>query len=235
MKDADGRVTIDGWNDGVSLDAEDLKVLRAVPDDEPAIRRQQGIAASDGVGSTLQEAIQYPSLNIRGLASAWVGEQTRTVIPGSATAEIDIRLVLESDAERLLRLLRAHIEDQGYRVLDGAPTEDERLAHPRLVTLRSSVAYAAFRSEFDSLPGRWLQSALTRWNGSPPIRIRGAGGSIPIAPFVAALGVPAVVVPTVNPDNNQHSPNENLRVGDFVHGIGTILAVLSQPLSPQVP
>jgi acetylornithine deacetylase/succinyl-diaminopimelate desuccinylase-like protein len=34
----------------------------------------------------------------------------------------------------------------------------------------------------------------------------------------------------VNPDNNQHSPNENIRVGDFVEGIKVVLAVLTQPM-----
>jgi hypothetical protein len=29
--------------------------------------------------------------------------------------------------------------------------------------------------------------------------------------------VPAVLVGAVNPDNNQHAPNENLRVTDFWH------------------
>jgi acetylornithine deacetylase/succinyl-diaminopimelate desuccinylase-like protein len=47
---------------------------------------------------------------------------------------------------------------------------------------------------------------------------------------VATLDVPAVTVPTVNPDNNQHSPNENLRLGNFVEGIQVILAILQQPM-----
>jgi len=34
----------------------------------------------------------------------------------------------------------------------------------------------------------------------------------------------------VNPDNNQHSPNENIRVGHFVEGIRVILAVVAQPI-----
>ena len=42
--------------------------------------------------------------------------------------------------------------------------------------------------------------------------------------------MPAVSVGTVNPDNNQHSPNENLRLGNFEAGIATILAVLAHPL-----
>jgi hypothetical protein len=74
--------------------------------------------------------------------------------------------------------------------------------------------------------------ALVIFDGppQPPIRERTAGGSIPIAPFVSTLELPAVAVGTVNPDNNQHAPNENLRVLDFLRGIRIMAAVLSQPL-----
>ena len=58
-----------------------------------------------------------------------------------------------------------------------------------------------------------------------------SGGSIPISPFVTTLGVPAVTVPAVNSDNNQHSPNENLRVGNYVDGIKTYLAILTEPIT----
>jgi acetylornithine deacetylase/succinyl-diaminopimelate desuccinylase-like protein len=57
-----------------------------------------------------------------------------------------------------------------------------------------------------------------------------SGGSIPITPFITTLGVPAVTVPTVNADNNQHSPNENIRVGNYIDGIRTFLAILTEPV-----
>lgn len=230
MKDAQGRVLIDGWYDGIEIDAATRAILEAVPDDEPAIMAAQGFSRPDAVADTLQEAVQYPSLNIRGLSSAWVGDQVRTIVPATATAELDIRLVIESDPAALLGLLRDHIEEQGFAVLDGPPTDDQRAHLERLVSMTSEINYGAFRTDLDSVPGRWLRGALTRLNGEPPIEIRTHGGSIPISMFVSSLGVPAVAVPTVNPDNNQHSPNENLRVGDFLRGIETIFAVLAEPI-----
>lgn len=230
MKDDQGRVTIPGWYDGVELDAATREVLARVPDDERRIMREMGIADRDSVGGNLQESLQYPSLNVRGMEAAWVGDEARTIIPATATAEVDVRLVRETDGERLLRLVRRHVESLGYHLVEGEPTDAERLRHPRLATFTGGVSYAAFRTDFDSEPGRWLTRALTRLNGEEPIRIRTGGGSIPISPFVETLGIPAVIVPTVNPDNNQHSPNENLRVGSFIDGIATILAVLTEPI-----
>lgn len=234
MKDPRGRVTIPGWYDGVELDEETRRILARVPDDEQAIRAQLGIAEIDAVGTSLQEAVQYPSLNIRGLSSGWVGQQARTIVPATAVAEVDVRLVKESDPERLLSLVRQFVESQGYLVLDREPTDEERQRHPRIATFTSRTSYRAFRTDFDALPGRWLTAGMSHLFGEPPILIRTSGGSIPIAPFVETLGVPAVTVPTVNPDNNQHSPNENIRVGSFLEGIAIVASVLSEPLAPFV-
>jgi len=211
MKSQDGRVLIGGFYDGVRLDDETRKLLRAVPDDEPAILESLGVAQPDNVAATLQEALQYPSLNIRGMRAGWVGDEARTIIPATAVAELDIRLVAESDPERLVGLVRRHIEEAGYRVLDRPPTGEERVSAPRLVTLTHEVSYGAFRSDPDALAGQLARAGMRHLYDQEPVLIRTMGGSIPIAPFVDTLAIPAATVPTVNIDNNQHSPNENTR------------------------
>ncbi len=228
MKSADGVVTIDGFYDGVTIDADTLAVLQEVPDDEAAILETAWLGRSDEVGESLQEALQYPSLNIRGMRSAWVGQQVRTIIPPTATAEIDIRLVKESDWRRLLELVTAHIERQGYKVFDRAPTEAERKSHERVVTLTHDYSYGAFRSPYDSPVGRMARAGLFRLYDEEPVLVRTMGGSIPIAPIIDELGMPAAIVPSVNIDNNQHSPNENLKLDSFYDGLARLMAVLSE-------
>ncbi|MGF1461961.1 MAG: M20/M25/M40 family metallo-hydrolase [Maricaulaceae bacterium] len=230
LQDDDGKVTIPGFYDGVTIDAEAQAVLDATPDDEAAILAAMGVAAPEAVAPSLQAAIQYPSLNVRGLKAAWVGPEARTVIPDRAVAELDLRLVQESDPERLVGLIRAHIASLGYHLVEDEPTDADRARHPKLARLDARIAYPAFRTDFDSLPGQVGVAALTRLNGEAPIRIRTSGGSVPISPFVNTLGIPAVGVPTVNIDNNQHSPNENIRLGSFIDGIATLTAVLTQPI-----
>jgi acetylornithine deacetylase/succinyl-diaminopimelate desuccinylase-like protein len=39
-----------------------------------------------------------------------------------------------------------------------------------------------------------------------------------------------VTIPTVNADNNQHSPNENLRLGNYKEGIRAIMSVLTEKM-----
>jgi len=116
-----------GFYDGVEITDEVRAVLEAVPDDEEKILADMGLIRADAVASTLQESLQYPSLNIRGMSSGWVGKESRTIVPATATAELDIRLVKESDYQYLLGLVRSHIEELGYYVIDHMPNEEERM------------------------------------------------------------------------------------------------------------
>ena len=231
MKDDNGLVTIDGFYDGIAIDDATKQIMAQVPDDEADIRKKIGIADIDKVGATYQESLQYPSLNIRGMESGWVGAEVRTIIPPTATAEIDVRLVIESDPERLIGLIRNHIKDEGFYMIDNRePTEEERMKYPRIISFDYEISYKAFRTDYNTEVGQWLARGMKKVFGEEPIMIRTAGGSIPISPFVTTLGIPAVAVPTVNPDNNQHSPNENIRLGNYVDGVKTFIAILTEKL-----
>lgn len=227
MKNEEGKVLIKGFYDDVKLDKATRTLLASVPDNASMINNRLGIAKPEAVGQNYQESLQYPSLNIRGMASAWIGKQTRTIVPDKAVAQVGIRLVPETDGDLLLDLLVHHIEDQGYFLLDREPTEEERLEHEKIATFVGSKWVNAFRTEIDSPTGQWLTSALEETFNSPPVNIRIMGGTVPVTPLIEALGVPAVIVPMVNMDNNQHSPNENLRLGNLRTGIKTCLAILT--------
>ncbi len=140
----------------------------------------------------------------------------------------------ESDAERLIGPIRAHVEGQGFHVIDREPSDNEREEHPRIASFTYDISYGAFRSDIDAAPGRMARAGMRHLYGEEPILIRSMGGSIPIAPIIEALGMPAATVPTVNIDNNQHSPNENIRLGNFLDGIAILMAVLSQAPAPEV-
>ncbi len=230
MKDRDGRTVLPGFYGGIELTPEVKRVLDQVPDDDEQIMKTIGIAEIDKVGTNYQESMQFPSLNIRGFSSGWVGNQALTIIPSRAIANLDIRTVPENKPDALVQLLKDHIGQQGYHFVKEEPTEKERQEHSRLIRFDYQVSYHPFRSEMDSDVGLWLNKAMVRAFGRNPIRIWIGGGSLPITPFTKTLEIPAVVVPLVNADNNQHSPNENLRLGNFEEGIRTCLAILTEPL-----
>ena len=230
MKDNDGRVVIEGFYDGIELDVATKEVLDSVPDDLDALKRLFGFSETDQVGSTLQEAIQYPSLNVKGLSSAWVGAEARTIVPDTAIAAIDVRLVKETPADVMYEKVLRHIRNQGYHIVteDDGPDDATRAAYGRLIRIDPRGAGRnAFRTELDKPQARRVVDALTEMWNAAPLRIRTSGGTVPISPFIAALGFPALAVPTVNFDNNQHSPNENVRLGHFFDSIVTMAAIMT--------
>jgi acetylornithine deacetylase/succinyl-diaminopimelate desuccinylase-like protein len=228
MKDEDGRVRVAGFYDGIPpLPAAERAMLDAVPEDGPRILNTFGVAAPERAFPTLQQALQFPTLNIRGMTSAHVGRGARTIIPDSATAALDLRLVKETKPDDLVAKLRAHIEQQGFHLVDQEPDDGTRARYSKIARLvATGPSIRAFRTSPADPHAQALVSAVTQAFGAPPVQLRTLGGTVPIAPFIEALGFPAFIVPIVNFDNNQHEENENLRIGAFVDGIVTIAAVL---------
>jgi acetylornithine deacetylase/succinyl-diaminopimelate desuccinylase-like protein len=229
MKEDDGRVLIAGFYDGIpQLTPEERKILDAVPDDPAALLKLFGIAEPERPGLKLQDALQLPSLNVRGLSSAFVGAQARTIIPAEAIADIDLRLVKETPARRQVALLIAHIRKQGWHVVTDDPDDETRAKFSRIVKITTrGDGTEAYRTSPLLPVSRQLVRALTTMFGQPPVEIRTMGGTVPIAQFIDALGFPALGLPLVNFDNNQHGENENLRIGHFFRGITTLAAVFT--------
>ncbi len=227
-KDANGRVLIDGFYDGLTpLSAEERQMLDAVPDKPEDLRKLFGIAAPEDPSLSLQAALQRPTFNIRGLSSAFVGANARTILPDRAIAAIDIRLVKETPAAAMIAKVRAHLEKQGYHVVDTDPDDATRAKYERIVKLTIAAGGVnAYRTSATGPISIALSDALAQTFGEPPVRIRTSGGTVPIAPFIDALGFPAISVPIVNFDNNQHGENENLRLGHLTRGIVTLAAIL---------
>ena len=228
MKDDAGRAKVAGYYDAlVPLTAEERAMLDAVPDDTARMLRAFGVAEGETAFPKLEYALQSPTLNVRGLASSVVGEGARTIVPDRATAAIDLRLVKETPAADLVAKLRAHIEKQGYHLVAGEPDDETRAKYGRLARLETvGPGMGAFRTSTTDPHVRAVVAAIARTFGQPPVQLRTLGGSVPIVPFIDAVGFPAILIPIVNFDNNQHEENENLRLGAFFDGIVTIAAVL---------
>ncbi len=231
MKDENGKVLIPGYYEGITLDDSTKELLSSVPDDQSAILSRLSIKTAEAVGANYQESLQYPSLNVRGINSGWTGSKARTIVPDRTVAEIDIRLVPESDGNRLKDLVKKHIEKQGYHIVEKDPTAEERAAHNKILKFESRGVTKPFRTDIDSPFSNWLQSVMKNTHGDELVRIRIMGGTVPISPFINELNIPAILVPMVNADNNQHSPNENIKVGMIEYGMKTFYGILTTPMN----
>lgn len=230
MKDENGKVLIKDYYEGVEIDAATQNLLNAVPFDANDFNRQLGIYASETVGRNYQESLQYPSLNVRQISTSWTGKGQKTVVPEYATASLDVRLVAEIDMKDQLQRVKDHLDQQGYYVIDRFPTEAERLSHPKIVKFSPTGGFNAFRTDPNGEFGRKARAQLAEHFGYQPIVLRTMGGTIPIVPLIDKLNVPTIIVPMVNMDNNQHSPNENIRVGNIRQGIEISISILNMDL-----
>jgi acetylornithine deacetylase/succinyl-diaminopimelate desuccinylase-like protein len=229
MKDDNGHVLVEGFYDGVSpLTAEEQAMLDAVPDEPASLMKVLGIAAPERKDLSLQQALQLPALNIRGLASGVIGGDATVVIPDRATAFLEVRLVKETPAKAMTDKVLAHIRAQGYHVVHSEPDDETRSRYPHLIkVVVRGGAGDAWRTPPLAPEAQLVTAAVTRALGERPVLLRTLGQRMSTAQFIEGMGAPAIVLPTVNFDNNQAAENENLRLGHLFTGILTIAAVLT--------
>jgi acetylornithine deacetylase/succinyl-diaminopimelate desuccinylase-like protein len=228
MKDDDGRVTIEHFYDGIEpLTETEKRAIAEAPDVDRDLMHELALGRTEGGGRKLVELINLPSLNVRGMASARVGAQASNVVPATATATIDIRLVKGVTARAAMDRVLAHIRSQGYYIVDKDPDPATRMAHPKVIKLvEDPGAYNASRTSMDvpisQLVVRTAESAV-----GPVVKLPTMGGSVPLYMINEILNAPTISTPIANHDNNQHSYNENLRIKNLWDGIELMAALLT--------
>ena len=229
MKDADGRVLIEGYYDDVTpLTDADKKAVAELPNNDAELQAELGIAKPEGGGKKLVELLEEPSLNIRGLHSAYVGDRAQNVVPDQAEASIDARLVKGEDPQRKFEQIAGFIRKQGYYVMDREPTMEERRTHPLIAKIVNEGGYRASRTPMDLAVSKKVVEIVEGAAG-PAVKMPTLGGTAPMYIF-EDLGLPVIGVPIVNADNHQHTSDENLRLGHLWRGMeiyGAILADLN--------
>jgi acetylornithine deacetylase/succinyl-diaminopimelate desuccinylase-like protein len=229
MKDESGRVKIAGWYDNVEpLGEAERRAIAEAPQYDAELRTQLGLARTEGQGKTLLELINEPSLNINGMNSGDVGALARNIIPTSATAVLDLRLVKGNDQQRQVQRLVDHIRKQGFYVTDHEPTDEERQRYPLIarVTQRAG-GYNAERTRMDLPISLAVIAAVQSTSEQTIVRLPTAGGSLPLSIITDNLTTVTMTVPIANYDNNQHAENENLCLQNLWEGIETMAAIMT--------
>ncbi|SPE33244.1 Peptidase M20 [Candidatus Sulfopaludibacter sp. SbA6] len=228
MKDDDGRVTIEHFYDGIEpLSETEKRAVAEAPDVDRDLMRELWLGRTEGGGKKLVELLNLPSLNVRGMSSARTGAQASNVIPATAAATIDIRLVKGIGTEMAARRVLEHIRGQGYFITESEPDAEMRMAHPRLAKVAAIPGgYNASRTSMD-LPISQLVLRTADSARGPVVRLPTMGGSVPLYMIEEILHAPTITVPIANHDNNQHSYNENLRIRNLWDGIELMAALLA--------
>jgi acetylornithine deacetylase/succinyl-diaminopimelate desuccinylase-like protein len=229
MKDEAGRVTIDGWYSDVEpLGKAELRAIADAPKYDEELKKQLGLKRVEGGGKSLMELINIPSLNINGFGSGDIGALARNVIPTTASAVLDLRLVKGNDHNRQTQRLIHHIKKQGYHVIDREPTDAERAQYPLLARVNVRPGgYNAERTRMDLPISVAVIAAVQSTTPDKIVLLPTSGGSLPLSIITENLRTVTMSVPIANYDNNQHAENENIRIQNLWDGIETFAALMT--------
>ena len=201
LKGSDEQIRIPGFHDKVQKPSQrDIAYFEALPEVADEYKSRFGVknfikGLKDGVDLRIAEVFE-PTCTICGLTSGYQGKGSKTVQPSRASAKVDFRLVPDQDPEEILKLLRAHLDAEGFSDVQIDYLGGERPArtdpdHPfvKLVVDTSKEVY-----------------------GVPMEIVPMVGGSGPNYPFIHELNLPVATAGLGYPDTRAHAPNENIRI-----------------------
>ena len=237
MKDDTGRVLVDGWYDTVEpIGEEERAALEGMPAWDEELKRELGLVRTEGEPEKLPERLMVPALNVRGITSGNTGALARNVIPNTAVAALGIRLVKGNEPAHMRELVIDHIRRQGFHVVNEDPDMETRLRYPRIAKVTGGGGSTASRTSMANPFAQSIMAAASaaadRAFGPGSLVIApGMGGTLPLRHFTEVAGKPAIVVPVANHDNNQHAPDENLRIANLWYAIDLYAALLTMPVT----
>jgi acetylornithine deacetylase/succinyl-diaminopimelate desuccinylase-like protein len=227
MKDESGRVLVDHFYDGMDpLSATEKRAVADAPDDDAELMKELWLGSTENAPRKLADVLNQPSLNVRGMGSSRIGAGASNVIPSTATASIDMRLVKGMDHTQTGERLIEHIRKHGYFVVDHDPNPEERMAHPRVAKVTVENGYNAVRTSMDLPISQEIIRTVISARG-PTVLMPTSGGSDPRAIVEQVLGSRTIGIPIANHDDNQHTFNENLRMQNLWDGIELMAALLT--------
>ena len=220
MKNETGEILIEGFNDSTAPITEaDKDAFATLPDVDDEIMKDLGLTWTEMEGRSLIESYMYPTLTIRGLSSGNTGELARNVIPTQAVASLGIRLAKGNDPEEMKDKVEDHIRKQGYHIVREDPDMETRLQHQKIAKVTRGTGYPAMRTSVDNPMTQQVVDAIKRATSDDLILYPTMGGTLPLYHFQQIMQKPIVIVPIANHDNNQHAPDENIRIGNIWYGI----------------
>ena len=229
MRDPNGRVSIEGFYDGVRpLTDLEKRAVAAVPKVDPELRKSFGLMHTEAGDAPNAERILTPALNVRGLLAGHVGAQAANAIPTEARASFDIRLVPDQTTDHVKEVVERHLQRQGYFLVREAPDAATRLAYARILRVEWGAGYPGIRTPMDLPFARAVTAIVGDAAGGPIVQLPNMGGSLPIYLIHDVLGAPLLIIPIANHDDNQHAANENLRIRNLWDGIQVFAALFAR-------
>ncbi|MCY9785633.1 dipeptidase [Nocardiopsis sp. EMB25] len=207
LHDADGRIAVPGFYDGVvEASDEERELIAQLPFEEKEWLETAASTATWGEAgySTLERIWLRPTAEINGMWGGHTGAGGKTIVPRSAHAKVSFRLVPGQEPAHVQDRVRAYVE---AGVPDGLRAELEF----------GGPGVRACASDLTSSELRAARTAMERAFGARVLYTR-EGGSGPEADIADVLGAPLVFVAVGLDEDRIHAPNEKVEVPLLLKG-----------------
>ncbi len=207
MVDENGKITLEGFYDDVQKTDDSFEALLSKLDTDP-----QELMANLGVKrlkyedrqSLLRALYAEPTFNVDGIISGYTGPGSKTVIPHTASAKIDFRLVPNQDPFKIFDALKRRVSSLGINAeLKNLGPEYAARTSPtsRLVTAAEISARRVY--------------------GKDPVVIPTSAGTQPMWVFTRIAGIADAIsaIGVGSSSSNAHAPNENIDVENYYRAI----------------
>ena len=215
LHDESGKVTLDGFYDGVPELPDDVRAQwQGLNFDHAAYLGDVGLSepAGEHDRTPLEQIWSRPTCDVNGIWGGYTGDGFKTVLPSQASAKLSFRLVGTQNPEAIRKSFRAYLEGNlppgfsvEYRTDKGSPASQMSIDNP------------LFEKARNALSDEWPR----------PAAYIGCGGSIPIAGyFKELLGMDAMLIGFGRDDDQIHSPNEKYDLESFHKGMRSWARIL---------
>ena len=203
LMDAKGRIQIEGFYDDVRKPTTaERELVDRMPFDPDATKSVVGIerfAFGRGDDEAKRASVFEPTCNVCGIESGYTGPGSKTVIPHLASGKIDFRLVPDQDPERVAKLLRAHLDRNGFEDIEFSAEEGE---HP-------------YRGPADAPLVRAVAGVAEEAFGKPAVLVPSSGGTSPMWVVCNANRMANVTLGMGHPGAGAHAPNEHILLENY--------------------
>ncbi|MFL2106338.1 M20/M25/M40 family metallo-hydrolase [Desemzia sp. FAM 23991] len=219
MKNEHNEIVVEGFYDGISaLSKQDKEAAAAQPFDPAEVKEQYGVTGkfiTEGTDISPTEALAfYPTMTICGFNSGYTGHGIKTVLPKTAKAKLDCRLVPGQEPEHIYNCICHHLETHGYQDI-------------------SVTMIAAEGAQRTSIDDPFIATVV-----STAEKIYGADNPVLVSPSMAGTGpselfekylhLPVAGVGAGWANSGAHAPNENIRLNDFYQNIAHMVELMKE-------
>lgn len=185
------------------LVAEIEERVREYAAEHDSFRREAADVFAEWADRATWKPFLWPTVNVNHLITDGASPKlTRTIIPRSAHARLDVRLTPDTPPAAVIGIIETVVaahqdatEGISFGVrCDGMPASYTSPRHPA----------------FD-----WLLGLLADLGEGDPVALPILGGTLPNFVFTDVLGIPAFWLPAANADNQQHDINEHYVLKHF--------------------